>query len=105
MQFETWDQAPVRAVRLTQHSTFATTTRNLSKTAVIGSHKTKNRADACSRKRRNQESALSIPEYSGRYAQIVKAKIEDQSNAHQVKFAHVFVLIFVNGLEPATMRS
>src|SRR5437667_5080094 len=77
MQLETRDQTSVRAIHFTQHSTFATTTRNLCKTAVIGSHKAKNRANACSRKRRNQQSVLSISEYSGYYAQIVKAEIED----------------------------
>jgi hypothetical protein len=45
MQFETGDQTPLCAVRFAQHSTFATTTRNLSKTTVVDSHKTKNRAD------------------------------------------------------------
>ena len=45
MQFETRDETPVRAVHFAQHSTFAATARNLSKTAVVGSHKTKNRAD------------------------------------------------------------
>jgi hypothetical protein len=41
MQFETRDQTPMRPVRFAQHSTFATTTRNLSKTAVVGSHNKK----------------------------------------------------------------
>jgi len=44
MQFKTWDQTPVRAVGFAQHATFTTTTRNLGKTAVVGSHETKNRA-------------------------------------------------------------
>jgi hypothetical protein len=68
MQFETGNQTPVRAIHFPQHSAFATTSRNLSKTTVIGSHKTKNRADACSRKRRNQQSVLAVPEYSRYYA-------------------------------------
>jgi hypothetical protein len=45
MQFETGNQTPVRAVRFAQHSAFATTTRNLGKTAVVSSHEAKNRAD------------------------------------------------------------
>src|ERR1044072_3405084 len=105
MQFEARNQTPVRTVRFAQHPTFPTATRDLSKTAVVGSHEAKNRADACSRKRRNQQSGLALLEYSGYYAQVVQAKIEDQGSAHQVKFSHVFVLILINGLEPATMRS
>src|SRR5206468_7979222 len=53
MQFKTRDQRPVRAVGFAQHATFTTTTRNLSKTAVVGSHKTKNRAGPGTGKRWN----------------------------------------------------
>ena len=45
MQLETRDQTSVRAVRFAQRSAFATATRNLSKTAIVASHKTKDAAD------------------------------------------------------------
>jgi hypothetical protein len=45
MQFETRDQTPVRAVHFPQRSAFSTATRNLSKTPIVTSHKTKDAAD------------------------------------------------------------
>src|ERR1700730_3352694 len=103
MRFENRDQTSDGAVHFTQPSTFATATRTLRKTAVVGSHETKNRVDASRRKRRDQQGVLAVPEYPGYYTEVIKTKIEDQSSAHQIKIPHVFVLIFVNGLEPATM--
>jgi hypothetical protein len=104
MQFETRDQTPVRAVRFAQRSAFTTATRNLSKTPIVGSHKTKDAADAPTGKWWNQQRILAGFKQPGCYAQIVKTEIEDQSCAHQIKFAHVFILIFVNGFKPAAMR-
>ena len=104
MQFETRDQTPVRAVRFAQRSAFTTATRNLSKTPIVGSHKTKDAADAPAGKWWHQQRILAGFKQPGCYAQIVKTEIEDQSCAHQIKFAHVLVLIFVNGFKPATMR-
>jgi len=104
MQFETRDQTPVCAVHFAQCSAFTTATRNLSKTPIVGSHKTKDASEPDTGKWRNQQRILARFKRPGCYAQIVKTKIEDQSSAHKIKFAHVFVLIFVNGFKPATMR-
>jgi len=104
MQFETRDQTSVCAVRFAQRPAFATATRNLSKTPIVGSHKTEDAADAPAGKWRDQQRILARFKRPGCYAQIIKTKIEDQSSAHKIKFAHVFVLIFVDGFKPATMR-
>jgi hypothetical protein len=53
MQFETRDQTPVRTVRFAQRSAFTTATRNLSKTPIVGSHKTKDASDPDTGKWRN----------------------------------------------------
>ena len=104
MQFEAWDQIPVREVRFAERPAFTTATRNLSKTPIVGSHKTKDAAHPDTGKWWNQQRILARFIRSRCHSQIVKTKIEDQSSAHKIKFAHVFVLIFVNGFEPATMR-
>src|SRR5215469_15344620 len=104
MQFEARDQTSVTTIGFAQRSTFTTVTRNLGKTAIVGSHKAKNRTDRRTRKRWYQQRIFAAPIWSGCYTHVVKAKIEYQGNAHQVEFAHVFVLIFVYCLEPETMR-
>jgi hypothetical protein len=88
MQFETRDQTPARAVRFAQRSAFATATCNLSKTSIVGSHKTKDWADPHTGKWRNQQRILARFKRPGCYAQIVKTKIEDQSSAHENNANH-----------------
>src|SRR6185503_7712697 len=99
----TWKQEAPSIIKLSQTIVFAARPGNGSETPVVSAYQMKEGDRNRSGKRWFNESGCSGFERLRSDPQVIESEIEQKSQAHEIKFAHVFVFILVNRLEPAVV--